>query len=324
MSRQTFDYLCQRLYPILNKKNTVMRRSISVQQQVAITLWCLATPTEYRTIAHLFGVARSTACEIVHNTCLAIVESLMSTYIKFPRGDQLERVTESFQTKWGVPQCVGAIDGCHIPIAAPVGNHSDYYNRKGFYSMLLQGIVDADYCFLDICIGWPGSVHDARVFVHSPIYSQITEEDLLPDKPMSINGINVPLFLIGDSAYPLQTWLMKPFPQSGVLTSEMRQYNYRICRARIVVENAYGRLKARWRRLMKRNDMHVNHIPNIIAAACILHNLCEVHGEHFNDAWLQDMSDSNYSPPPTVAIRDGSSNQPKRVRDALVHYFRYN
>ena len=162
---------------------------------------------------------------------------------------------------------------------------------------------------------------DARVFVHSPIYSQISEQDLLPNKPMSVNGVNVPLFLIGDSAYPLQTWLVKPFSQRGVLTSDMRQYNYRICRARIVVENAYGHLKARWRRLMTRNDMHVNHIPNVIAAACILHNLCEIHGEHFNDAWLQDMNDSNYPQPPTVAVRDGCSNQPKRVRDAFVHYF---
>lgn len=324
MGKQTFDYLCQRLHPIVNKRNTVMRKSISVQRRVAITLWCLATPTEYRTIAHLFGVARSTICDIVHKTCSAIVECLMSTYINFPRGNQLQRVIESFQGKWGVPQCVGAIDGCHIPIAAPIGNHTDYYNRKGFYSMLLQGIVDADYCFLDVCIGWPGSVHDARVFVHSPIYSQITENDLLPNKPMSVNGVNVPLYLIGDSAYPMHTWLMKPFPQSGVLTSEMKQYNYRISRARIVVENAYGRLKARWRRLLKRNDMHVDHIPTVVAAACILHNLCEIHGEHFNDTWLQEISDSNYSQPPTVAIRDGSSNQPKRVRDALVHYFRSN
>lgn len=295
-----------------------MRQSISVQQRVAITLWCLATPTEYRTIAHLFGVTRSTVCEIVHKTCLAIVESLiMGTYIKFPTGSQPESVNE---IKWGVPKCVGAIDGCHIPITAPVGNHTDYYNRKG----VTQGVVDADHCFLDICIGWPGSVHDARVFVHSPLYSRITEEDLLPNKPMSVNGVNVPLFLIGDSAYPLQTWLMKPFPQSSAFTTEMKQYNYRISRARIVVENAYGRLKARWRRLMKRNDMHVDHIPNVIAAACILHNLCEIHGEHFNDAWLQDINDSNYSQPPTVAVRDGHSNQPKRVRDALVHYFRSN
>ena len=70
--------------------------------------------------------------------------------------------------------------------------------------------------------------------------------------------------------------------------------------------------------------MHVDHIPNVIAAARVLHNLCEIHGEHFNDAWLQSITDSNYSQPQTVAIRDGSSNQPKRVRDALVHYFRSN
>ena len=125
---------------------------------------------------------------------------------------------------------------------------------------------------------------------------------------MLINGVNVPLFLIGDLAYPLQTWLMKPFPQSSVLTSEIMQFNYRISRARIVDENTYCHLKARWQQLMKRSDMHVDHIPNVIAVACILHNVCEVYREHFNDAWLLDISNSNYPQPPTVAIRDGSSN----------------
>ena len=326
MSRETFEYLCQRLHTFLSKKNTLMRQSLTVQQRVAITLWCLATPTEYRTIAHLFGVARSTVCQVVHETCQAIVDHLMSTYVKFPTGNQLKRVTETFLSKWGVPQCVGAIDGCHIPIAAPVGNHTDYYNRKGWYSMILQGVVDANYCFLDIYIGWPGSVHDVRVFVHSPIYKRVTENCLLPNKTLSIDGVDVPLYFIGDSAYPLQTWLMKPFPQSGILTRDAQQYNYRLSRARIVIENAYGRLKARWRRLMKRNDMHVDHIPVVVAAACVLHNMCEIHGEHFNDTWLQDINgvDGVSSQPPTVAIRDGTSEQPKRVRDALVHYFRSN
>ena len=48
--------------------------------------------------------------------------------------------------------------------------------------MLIQGLVDANYCFLDICVGWPGSVHDARVFVHSSLYKKITENQLIPDK----------------------------------------------------------------------------------------------------------------------------------------------
>ena len=102
-------------------------------------------------------------------------------------------------------------------------------------------------------------MHDARVFAHSPLYTRITEKRLLPCKTLSVNGIEVPLYLIGDSAYPIQTWLMKPFQHCGVFSREQKAYNYRLSRARIVVENAYGRLKAQWRRLMKRNDMHLSH-----------------------------------------------------------------
>ena len=141
-----------------------MRKAISVEQRLAVTLWCLATPCEYRTIAHLFGIAWSTVCEVVQETCTIIVQTLLHKYIQFPRGNQLDEDIEGFLTKWGVPQCVGAIDECHIPIASPAMNRTDYYNRKGWYSMILQGVVDHSYRFIDINIGWPGSVHDARVF----------------------------------------------------------------------------------------------------------------------------------------------------------------
>ena len=104
---------------------------------------------------------------------------------------------------------------------------------------------------------------------------------------------------------------MKPLAHNSVLTSEKKRYNYTMCRARIVVENTFRRLKARWRRLKKRN-MSV-HIPNVVAAACILHNMCEIHGEQFNDAWLQGTMEygSSSSHPPTVAIRDGRSEPEK-------------
>ena len=49
MSRQMFTYLCEQLSSTLQKKNTVMRQSLSVEKRVVITLWCLATPTEYTT-----------------------------------------------------------------------------------------------------------------------------------------------------------------------------------------------------------------------------------------------------------------------------------
>ena len=204
-----------------------------------------------------------------------------------------------FKEKWGFPQCVGAIDGCHIPIAAPELNHTDYYNRKGWYSMIIQAIVDHDYLFRDVCVGWAGSVHNARVFANSLIYKKITEQDLLSVEPRTILGKQIPVCIIGDSAYPLNTWLLKPFSGNSSLSPEQKCFNYRLSRARIVVENAFGRLKARWRRLMKRN-MHTAHIPTVISACCILHNMCEIHGESFNDSWL--LNESEFEQPTPASL----------------------
>ena len=81
MRKETFIYLCNAICHVIVQRNTRFRQAISVEKRVAITLWCLATPCEYRTLAHLFGVVRSTVCTIVHETCEAIILTLMETYI---------------------------------------------------------------------------------------------------------------------------------------------------------------------------------------------------------------------------------------------------
>ena len=243
MSKETFTYLCHQLSPTVRRKDTVMRKAVSVEQWVAVTLWFVATPGEYRTISHLFGLGRSTMCEIVQETCAVILQTLLKKYIQFPQGAKLDEVVDGFLAKWGVPQCVGATDGCHIPITSPAMHRTDYYNRKRWYSIILQGIVDHSYRFININNGCPGSVHESCVFAQSAIYKIITENNL-PDKPISVDGVEIPLFLIGDSACSLQCWLMKPFTHGSTLSTDQKTDNYRIFWARIVVENAYGRLKA--------------------------------------------------------------------------------
>ena len=111
MSQQTFNYLCERLRPAIEKQYTKLHQPISVEKRVAITVWYLATPMEYRSIGHLFGVARCTACVVVHETCAAIIDVLLKSYINFPRGNVVDETVEGFQKTWGVPQCCGAIDG---------------------------------------------------------------------------------------------------------------------------------------------------------------------------------------------------------------------
>ena len=116
--------------------------------------------------------------------------------------------------------------------------------------MLVQAVVDHDYLFRDIYVGWAGSVHDARVFVNSLLYKRITEgEDA---ESFMVSGKEVLMCLIGDSAYPISTCLMNPFADNSTLSPQQKHFNYWLSRAHAVVEIAFGHLKARWRRLMKK------------------------------------------------------------------------
>ena len=98
-------------------------------------------------------------------------------------------------------------------------NHTDYYNRKGFYLMILQGVVDHNCLFTDLCIGWAGCVHDTQVLVNSLIYQKCNSGELLDRQILSFNSTQIPNFLVSDSAYPLLPWLIKPFAQSPSLSA---------------------------------------------------------------------------------------------------------
>ena len=167
MSRDTFYILCNELRPYVQKEYTNMR---SVEERVAVTVLKLATNIEYRSLALLFGLGRSTVGKIVLKTCNIMATKLLSHYVCFPEGTKLCEVVEGFEVCWGFPQVAGAIDGTHIPIISPQENPSDYYNRKGFYFIIMQAVVDFRELILDTYIGWPGKVHDARLFSNSSVY----------------------------------------------------------------------------------------------------------------------------------------------------------
>ena len=75
----------------------------------------------------------------VNKAMKLLVSSKMHVISRLQRGIDFQRIINGFQRKWNFPQCLGAIDGTHIPIKAPLIYHSDYYNRKIFHSVILQG-----------------------------------------------------------------------------------------------------------------------------------------------------------------------------------------
>lgn len=91
VSRETFAYLCSELKPRLQRRYFV-RKPLSVEQRVAITLWRLGTNNEYRSIGHLFGVGLSSVHVAVKEVCNAIVDILLPRYVKVLSGDSLQKV----------------------------------------------------------------------------------------------------------------------------------------------------------------------------------------------------------------------------------------
>ena len=104
--------------------------------------------------------------------CSALLR-VANDFISFPKGEAETRNGQFF------PQVVGAIDGSHIPIAAPNEDASDYYNRKQFHSVVLQGVADAQGRFIHVSTGYAGSIYDARVLCMSSLIDEVENGRIL-------------------------------------------------------------------------------------------------------------------------------------------------
>ena len=225
---------------------------------------------------------------------------------------------DGYERKWGFPMCAGAIDGTHIPILAPTENHAEYVNRKGYHSILMQAVVDCDYLFRNVVIGWPGSVHDARVFSNSGIFMKGNDQKLFPnDLTREINGEEVSPLILADPAYPFLPWLLKGYPRNNEAPRHQKVFNYRLNRARMTVENTFGRWKGRFARFSKQVDMEVSTLVSVTHTSCILHNLCELQKNDFLPPWQEnEVEDVMVAPVDDYVLSDAQN-----IRDALAELF---
>ncbi|XP_037934294.1 uncharacterized protein LOC119668755 [Teleopsis dalmanni] len=114
-SRESFKKICEKVQTIA-KSDTNMRACIALKKRVAIGLFALGSSAEYRTVANLFGVGRSTVGEIVLDFCNVICQ-IFNKYISSypPTIVEIKETVNDF-CNLGFPQCFGAVDGCHIEI----------------------------------------------------------------------------------------------------------------------------------------------------------------------------------------------------------------
>ena len=170
-------------------------------------------------------------------------------------------------------------------ITRPKNSSATFYNYKGTYGIVLFALVDANYCFRYIDVGKDGRASDSTIFKHSTLNIAM-EKKLLN---WSETGL-----CLGDDAFPLRRNLLKPFSHRK-LSLEEKIFNYRLSRARRVVENAFGILASRFRIFYKPIDLKVETIEVLVKAACALHN------------WLRLTSPRQYFPAGCVDAEDVDS-----------------
>ena len=182
------------------QQNTICE-AITVEKRVAVALWRLATGNSYRTVGLTFGISRCTAMSIKDKFCSALMRRA-NDVIKFPRTEaETRQFIKEFQGISRFPQVVGALDGSHIPIKVPKEDPNEYVNRKRFYSIVLQGVADANGKFLPMSTGYAGSIHDACVLQMSSLLTAIADGDILHSPLRRIGGLQVKPLIVADPGY---------------------------------------------------------------------------------------------------------------------------
>ena len=286
MLPSTFDFIVNLVEADMRKEDTYFPKTISIQKRVACALWQLSTGNSYRVVSNVFGVGRSTVSQIMKEFCKILCKK-SSRFKKFPKTRmevalEIQKFQDSVNCK--IPQTVGGIDGTRIEINSSTGdNKMDYFNRKQRYLISTQAVIGGNLTFLNIATGYPGSIHDARILRDSALYIQTKRNILLTEPTDVIDGYKIKPFLIGDGAYPANTWHVKQFPSNLNLFQEQEKFNRFLSSARVAVEHAFGILKARWRCLLNCLDHNIENLSDVIISCCVLHNICQMKGDSYID-----------------------------------------
>ncbi|XP_031789426.1 protein ALP1-like isoform X1 [Nasonia vitripennis] len=272
MTSEQFDEILELVRPQLTKRSK--RRALTPEMRLAAVLNFLAHGNSIQKSAWMFLIGRSTMYRLVTEVCTAICNVLEEKYVSFPSQDDLSVIANMYWRIWHMPNCFGAIDGKHIRVKAPPNSGSYFFNYKKHFSIVLMGLSDAFCRFIWVNIGDFGSSNDAGIFQRSDLRQALDNEEIDIPAPTYLPRTDVlcPYFIIGDGAFPLKNYLMKPYTRANNLTHEEKIVNYRLSRARLTIERAFGILTKKWRILESPVDWKLKNIETVIMALICLHN----------------------------------------------------
>ena len=155
-----FDLIEERITPHVRKSSINFRKALEVGLKLAVTLRHLSTGETYTSLQYHWRVGRTTICKFVPKVCRAILREFQRKYLICPTDiEEWRNIEDRFTNRWNVPHT-----GKHIVFKKPKKSGSEYFNYKGYFSLVLLALIDAEYKFLWVNVGASGSSSDAQIF----------------------------------------------------------------------------------------------------------------------------------------------------------------
>ncbi|KAB0802364.1 hypothetical protein PPYR_04550 [Photinus pyralis] len=204
----------------------------------------LATGASFRSLAFSFRMSHTTIRQVVYETCEAIWNTLYQKHMPFPTESMFSSIAEQF------------------------------YRKLELNVLRNLGLVDAQYKFICVEVGSYGKQSDGGIFTTSSLYHHLEQNTFCVPGPKTVPGTNiiVPHVFVGDAAYPLKQYLMRPFSGHN-LSQEQENFNYCLSRARRLVECAFGIITSKWRILKTEIELAPDKVDLIVKCICLLHNI---------------------------------------------------
>ncbi|XP_067622211.1 putative nuclease HARBI1 isoform X2 [Eurosta solidaginis] len=246
-------------------------KQFSLETQLLVVLYRLGSSGEHpltiSKIASLFGVSDGGAIQNMTNRIFEAILRVRQQFVYWP--DSAERQSLVAETFDELPHCIGYVDGTEIKLAEkPLDDPEAYFSKKHVYSLKAQAVCDYKLRIRHLVLGFPGSVHDARIYNNCSLVTQASS---------LFTGAQ---WLAGDIAYKLTSTVITPFRSTSTeITSHQRNaFNRQFSQYRIRIEHCYGILKERFNSLKElrvtiRNVELVKFACRWILVCAILHNI---------------------------------------------------
>lgn len=279
MDRHVFHKLCG-----IFRQRGMLRDTagVSIEEQLGIFLNIIGHNERNRVIQDRFQHSGETISRHFNNVLKAI-KSLSREFLQAPPVNTPLHILGSKRLFPYFKDCIGVIDGMHIPANVPAKDQSRFRNKKGSLSQNVLAACTFDLQFIFIYPGWEGSASDSRVL-----------KAVLDDPDQNFPHIAEGKYYLIDTSYlnmegfiaPFQgvRYSMHEFKGAKCLPRDVKElFNHRHSTLRHAILRTFYVLKERFPILKLAPQYAFQVQRDIVIAACVVHNF--IRQEDCND-WL--------------------------------------